>query len=98
MLIDEVNKHDTNGILFDGYPRTLSQAVALDEFMNLGSEVTATIALEADDEILFNACSRREKQVVELMIKMRIKSETATRYNEKTAPLMQYYNEGSFMP
>jgi adenylate kinase len=34
MLIDEVNKHpDTNGILFDGYPRTLSQAIALDAFM-----------------------------------------------------------------
>jgi adenylate kinase len=33
MLIDEVNKHqDTNGILFDGYPRTISQAEALDEF------------------------------------------------------------------
>jgi adenylate kinase len=55
MLIDEVNKHpDTNGILFDGYPRTLSQAIALDAFMiSIDSKVTATIALEADDEILF---------------------------------------------
>jgi adenylate kinase len=34
MLIDEVNKHpDTNGILFDGYPRTISQAEALDDFL-----------------------------------------------------------------
>jgi adenylate kinase len=32
MLIDEVNKHP-DGILFDGYPRTLSQAIALDAFM-----------------------------------------------------------------
>jgi adenylate kinase len=33
MLIDEVNKHpDTNGILFDGYPRTIAQAEALDAF------------------------------------------------------------------
>jgi adenylate kinase len=52
MLIDEVNKHpDTNGILFDGYPR-ISQAIALDAFMiSIDSKVTATIALEADDEI-----------------------------------------------
>jgi adenylate kinase len=49
MLI-EVNKHpDTNGILFDGYPRTLSQAIALDAFMiSIDSKVTATIALEAE--------------------------------------------------
>jgi adenylate kinase len=43
MLI-EVNKHpDTNGILFDGYPRTLSQAIALDAFMiSIDSKVTTT--------------------------------------------------------
>jgi adenylate kinase len=60
---------------------------------------TATIALEADDEILIQRLLERGKQVVELMIKMKIKSEIATRNNEKTAPLMQYYNDqGSFMP
>jgi len=33
MLIDEVNKNlDSKGILFDGYPRTISQAEALDAF------------------------------------------------------------------
>jgi adenylate kinase len=81
MLIDEVNKHpDTNGILFDGYPRTLSQAIALDAFMiSIDSKVTATIALEADDEILIQRLLERGKQVVELMIKMKIKSEIATR-------------------
>jgi adenylate kinase family enzyme len=80
MLIDEVNKHpDTNGILFDGYPRTLSQAIALDAFMiSIDSKVTATIALEADDEILIQRLLEG-KQVVELMIKMKIKSEIATR-------------------
>jgi adenylate kinase len=52
MLIDEVNKHpDTNGILFDGYPRTLSQAIALDAFMISIDLRSPTIALEADDEI-----------------------------------------------
>jgi adenylate kinase len=63
MLIDEVNKHpDTNGILFDGYPRTLSQAIALDAFMiSITSKVTATIALEADDEILIQRLLERGK-------------------------------------
>jgi adenylate kinase len=62
MLIDEVNKHpDTNGILFDGYPRTLSQAIALDAFMiSIDSKVT-TIALEADDEILIQRLLERGK-------------------------------------
>jgi adenylate kinase family enzyme len=63
-----------------GYPRTLSQAIALDAFMiSIDSKVTATIALEADDEILIQRLLERGKQVVELMIKMKIKSEIATR-------------------
>jgi adenylate kinase len=64
--------------------------------ISIDSRVTATIALEADDEILIQRLLEG-KQVVELMIKMKIKSEIATR--EYNAPLMQYYNDqGSFMP
>jgi adenylate kinase len=96
MLIDEVNKHpDTNGILFDGYPRTISQAVALDEFMkSIGSEVTATIALEADDEILVQRLLERGKTSgrIDDQDEDKIRNRYQE-YNEKTAPLMQYYND-----
>jgi dephospho-CoA kinase len=46
--------------------------------ISIDSKVTATIALEADDEILIQRLLERGKQVVEL-IKMKIKSEIATR-------------------
>jgi adenylate kinase len=102
MLIDEVNKHpDTNGILFDGYPRTLSQAIALDAFMiSIDSKVTATIALEADDEILIQRLLERGKTSgrIDDQDEDKIRNRYQE-YNEKTAPLMQYYNDqGSFMP
>jgi adenylate kinase len=95
MLIDEVNKHpDTNGILFDGYPRTISQAEVLDTFLeSIGSKVTATVALEADDEILIQRLLERGKtsgrpdDQDEEKIRNRYQE-----YNEKTAPLMGYYN------
>jgi adenylate kinase len=96
MLIDEVNKHtDTKGVLFDGYPRTISQAIALDEFLSsIGSKVTATVALEADDEILIKRLLERGKTSGRIddqdEDKIRNRYEE---YNEKTAPLMQYYND-----
>jgi adenylate kinase family enzyme len=59
MLIDEVNKHYT-GILFDGYPEQF-QAEALDDFLEtIGSKVAATVALEADDEILIQRLLERK--------------------------------------
>jgi adenylate kinase len=100
MLIDEVKKHpDTNGILFDGYPRTISQAEALDAFLpTIGSQVAATVALEADDEILIQRLLERGKtsgrpdDQDEEKIRNRYQE-----YNEKTAPLMDYYKaQGKF--
>jgi adenylate kinase len=96
MLIDEVNKHlDSNGILFDGYPRTIGQAEALDAFLpTIGSKVNATVALEADDNILVARLLERGKTSgrIDDQDEEKIRNRYQE-YNEKTAPLIGYYKE-----
>ena len=102
MLQDEVEKHqDTKGFLFDGFPRTHAQAEALDAFLATYEwKITATIALEADDEILVQRLLERGKtsgrpdDQDEDKIRNRYQE-----YNEKTAPLMDYYKtQNKFYP
>ncbi|MCG9793998.1 adenylate kinase [Flavobacterium algicola] len=96
MLEEEVNKNaDSAGFLFDGFPRTIAQADALDAFLKSKSwEITATIALEADDNILVarllerGKTSGRADDQDEEKIRNRYQE-----YNEKTAPLIGYYQE-----
>lgn len=95
MLEDEVSKHeaDTKGFLFDGFPRTIPQAEALDAFLaSKGWLVNATVALEANDEILVarllerGKTSGRADDQDEALIRNRYQE-----YNNKTAPLADYY-------
>ena len=53
-LKDEVNKNsDVRGFIFDGFPRTISQAQTLDKFLeSMNMTINATISLEADDDVL----------------------------------------------
>jgi len=102
MLEDEVEKNqDTAGFLFDGFPRTIAQAEALDAFLKTKDwVVTATVALEADDEILVERLLERGKTSGRVddqdEEKIRIRYQE---YNEKTAPLMEYYNkQNKFYP
>lgn len=94
MLQSEVDKNpQAAGFLFDGFPRTVAQADALDQFLKTkNQQITATIALEADDEILVQRLLERGKtsgrpdDQDEEKIRNRYQE-----YNEKTAPLMDYY-------
>ena len=94
MLQDEVEKNpQAKGFLFDGFPRTIAQAEALDKFLEgKNQEITATVALEANDEILVQRLLERGKtsgrpdDQDEEKIRNRYQE-----YNEKTAPLMDYY-------
>lgn len=96
MLQSEVDKNpESAGFLFDGFPRTISQAQALDAFLaTKDQEITATIALDADDEVLVERLLERGKtsgradDQDEEKIRNRYQE-----YNEKTAPLIDYYNQ-----
>ena len=100
MLQSEVEKNPQSaGFLFDGFPRTLAQAAALDKFLvSKGQKVTATVGIEADDEILVarllerGKTSGRPDDQDEEKIRNRYDE-----YNQKTAPLMEYYKgQGKF--
>jgi adenylate kinase len=94
MLQSEVDKNpQAAGFLFDGFPRTIAQAEALDAFLAAKQEeITATVALEADDNILVarllerGKTSGRPDDQDEEKIRNRYDE-----YNQKTAPLMHYY-------
>ncbi|MEO0526935.1 MAG: adenylate kinase [Bacteroidota bacterium] len=100
MLQEEVEKNpDASGFIFDGFPRTEAQAEALDNFLeSKNMKINATIALEANDEVLIQRLLERGKMSGrpddqdEDKIRNRFEE-----YNQKTAPLRKYYEaQGRF--
>jgi adenylate kinase len=95
------NKIATNlaskGFVFDGFPRTLPQAEALDKLLsNYNLSVTITLALEVDEDELYKRISLRGKvsgraddqDRATFLKRMQV-------YNTETSPLKQYYkNKG----
>ena len=96
MLETEVNQNpQANGFIFDGFPRTEAQAGALDTFLNERQmEISATIALEAADDILVERLLERGKSSGRIddqdEDKIRNRFEE---YNKKTAPLRDFYTK-----
>lgn len=96
MLNAEVVKNeDSNGFIFDGFPRTEAQADALDKLLQeKGTEVSAMIALEVEDHVLVERLLERGKtsgrpdDADETVIRNRIKV-----YYDETAILKEYYKK-----
>ncbi len=86
---------DSNGFIFDGFPRTVDQAKALDVMLKeLELPLTGMLALEVEKEELIKrllergATSGRSDDADVSVIENRI-----TVYNEKTLPLISYYKD-----
>lgn len=94
MLRDKVARHpNSNGFIFDGFPRTAPQARALDEFLaENNSAITSCLSLSVPDEELISRLlkrgetSNRADDSNEEVIKNRLAV-----YQKQTAPLKAYY-------
>ncbi|TWP22516.1 adenylate kinase [Apibacter muscae] len=95
MLKDELKRnYDQKGFILDGYPRTTSQAEALDLLLKelFETNVSLTLALYVEDEILVQRIlkrsieSGRTDDADESIIRNRIKE-----YYDKTAIVSEYY-------
>ncbi len=91
-LDDNIN---AKGFVFDGFPRTTAQAIALDDLLQKkGTGISGMLALEVEDEELLKRLlnrgqlSGRADDRNEDVIRRRI-----LEYNTKTLPLKNYYSE-----
>ena len=96
MLKAEVEKRpDANGFIFDGFPRTVSQAEALDTFLEeKGEAINGMVALEVPEDLLVarilnrGLTSGRADDQNEVKIRNRF-----NQYHKKTEILKDFYQE-----
>ncbi len=96
-MIDNCIEHnaEAKGFLFDGFPRTVNQARALDKLMKLKkSAIHSVLALLVDEEdllkriLLRGKTSGRSDDLNEAIIRERFAV-----YHHDTEPIAQYYSE-----
>jgi adenylate kinase len=89
-----VQSNESNGILFDGFPRTLVQAYILDGLLlKLNTQLSCMLSLEVPNEELIQRLIERGKSSgrsddTEDIIKFRLEE-----YQNKTSPVKGYYQE-----
>ena len=96
MLRNKVEAHPTaEGFIFDGFPRTIRQAEALDGLLNsMGESIAQLISLDVDEEEIVHRILKRgadsgrpDDQNPEI-IRNRI-----LEYKSKTTPVFDFYGE-----
>jgi len=97
MVAARIDDHDcAKGVILDGFPRTVTQAYALDEMLSgKGLSLDCFIEIEVDDAALFarienraakTGGARADDNAATLRRRLAV-------YHERTAPLLPYYAE-----
>src|SRR6202012_2937561 len=85
--------HDAKGFIFDGFPRTVAQAEALDTLLeSKNAPISGMIALEVDDDELLKRLLLRGKESGRPDdANPDVISKRINEYNSKTAPVAGFY-------
>ncbi len=86
------NNKDANGFIFDGFPRTVAQAEALDKLMDsLGEEISLMISLEVEKEELIKRLLNRGKETGRADDNLETIENRITVYQQQTSPVIDHY-------
>ena len=98
-VIDE-QAQDAKGIVFDGFPRTIAQAEALEKILaDRGSKLEAVVGLEVEEEELIDRLLKRGQETGRADDNMETIKNRLDVYQNQTHPLKEYYSaKGQYLP
>lgn len=97
-ILDSKPEETAKGVIFDGFPRTIPQAKALDEALAArGRKIDHVIGLEVDDDELVKRMLLRGQLTGRADDNTETIKKRLAVYHNQTAPLKEYYiNEGKY--
>ena len=93
-VLDENKEQASEGVIFDGFPRTIPQAVALEHLLaDRGTQVDAVVGLEVPEEELIKRILLRGQMSGRSDDNEDTARKRLETYHNQTSPLKAYYQE-----
>tara|TARA_B110001452_G_scaffold125411_1_gene104083 strand:+ start:182 stop:748 length:567 start_codon:yes stop_codon:yes gene_type:complete len=97
IIEERITKPDCqNGFILDGFPRTLNQAIALDDLLeNKKINIDQIIEIKVDEELLFERIEQRktESDLVRNDDNTEVLKNRILIYKNDTMPVLEYYRD-----